>query len=180
MKQSRDDSYACTIFVAAIFLFFSINFANASQSINTSAKIWKYDSLCDLPKPINHPSEIIFHKGNFSGKGCQDVEKIALHPTAVCVTITNQSDSNIKVPVDDLKKITLKKGKSKPATAIAWFAPMANPLGSGGMHIFLMEITSKMELVIEPGKKADMIFLFQSAAPGDKVQIGDMSIVTIQ
>ena len=180
MKQFRDNRSAGIIFMATIFLFFSTNFASANQSLNTSAKIWKYDSLCDLPKPINHPSEIVFHKGNFSGRGCQEVEKIALQPAAVCVTVSNQGGSNLKVPIDDLKKITLKKGKSKPIASIAWFAPMANPLGSGRMYMFLTELTSKMELVIEPGKKADLLFLFQNAAPGDKVQLGDLPAVTIQ
>jgi hypothetical protein len=133
-----------------------------------------------LPKPINHPGKIIFHKRNFSVKGCQDVEKIAPIPSAVCVTITNQGKSNIKVPVDDLKKIILKKTKSQPAAAVAWFAPLRNPLGSGYMYMFMIEMRSKMEIVIEPGEKADLIFLFQSAAPGDKVQIGDIPPVSIQ
>jgi hypothetical protein len=165
---------------AVFFLICLMSDAIANQNITTSAKIWKYDNLCDLPKPINQPGEIIFLKGNYSGRGCQDVEKLVPHPAAVCVTVTNQGGTKINFLIDDLQKVTLRKEKTKPAASIAWFAPMANPLGAGRSFMFLLEMTSKMELVIEPGRKADLIFLFHSAAAGDKVQIGNVGPITIQ
>lgn len=160
-----------------------VSFAGTSlkkERFSVKVTIWKYNKLCDLPSPSDLPSSLIYSKGSFESKGCQDIEKTYGHPQVVCVTFFNSGTSDLKIPIEGLDSVVTKTKNGKSLSAIAFQTFMSSPFGSGYTFMWTTKMTGTLTLVIKPKKKADLVFIFQDASPGDDVYIGQELEVRIQ
>ena len=141
------------------------------------ALLWEYDSLCEFKDSKNIPESKRYLKGSYSSEGCQELKKRYAKPSAVVVTVLNTDKKPLELTLPKLSNITLhtKNGLILPAIA---YRDVSN-FGMGLTYLFMTTMTNSLKMEVKPGKTLDLIFLFSSASPGDKVTIEGYQPLTI-
>jgi hypothetical protein len=180
-------------FCVTFFVFFVILAINMLSVLNSSANeqptqtlvelsgkalLWDYGSLCDFKDSKNIPEEITYMKGNFSNTGCQGFEVKQGKPAAVIISLQNDTSTPHEITIPILSKVSIKEKNGTIRYAIAFRSTSSVP-GLGLMHSFLTTMTNSLKYKINPGKKLDIIFLFDSAKKGDAITLGDYSPLKI-
>jgi hypothetical protein len=161
-----------------------ISMANEQQPSQTLVKLsgkavlWDYGSLCEFKDSKNIPEEITYMKGKFSSIGCQGFEAKQEKPTAVMISLQNDTSTPDEITIPILSKISIKEKNGTIHYAIAIRSTSSIP-GIGLTHSFLTTMTNSLKYKINPGKKLDIIFLFDSAKKGDAITLGDYSPLKI-
>jgi hypothetical protein len=146
--------------------------------LSGKALLWDYGSLCEFKDSKNIPEVITFTKGDFSNTGCQGLETKQGKPTAVMISLQNDTSTPDEITIPILSKISIKEKNGPIHYAIAFRSTNSVP-GIGLMHSFLTTMTNSLIYKINPGKKLDLIFLFESAKKGDEITVGDYSPLKI-
>ena len=142
------------------------------------ASLWEYDSLCEFKDSKNIPESKTYLKGSYSSEGCQGLEKRYGKPTAVIISVLNINTKPLAVTLPKLSNITLHTNNGIVLPAIAYRD--ASNFGMGLTYTFMTTMTNSIKMEIKPGKALDLIFLFSSASPGDKLILGEYSPLTIE
>ncbi|MFH1097480.1 MAG: hypothetical protein V1749_08285 [Candidatus Desantisbacteria bacterium] len=146
------------------------------------AQLYPYTSLCEFPDSKNWPRTIMWEGAvSITLKGCSDLEKTLVHPSAILITIVNLGDFDIEIPIEGFNSVILTKKDSKKIPAIAWRYRERNSFGYGlGYSIgFVTKCSGKIVVIIKPRESCDLIFLFPSAETGELISIAGLAPVKI-
>ncbi len=167
-------------FFCGTFVFVSTVHSAETGQFVVKAQMWRYASLCKFPDSTNRPSALRYEAGtSITVRGCSDLEKELGHPSAIRITLVNLGDSKVEVPIEGLNSVLLitKAGKNIPALALRHW--QRNPIGSGYSAGHATEVSGKIVVIVEPQESCDLIFLFPSANPGDRIKIAGLEAVRI-
>ena len=142
---------------------------SAQADLPGKAFIWEYESLCNFKDSKNISDSKTYSQGSFSSEGCQDLEKRYGNPPAVAISLSNKSKEPLVITLPKLTDITLHTKNGKVLPAIAYRD--ASNFGMGLTYLFMTTMTNSIQLKVNPQKTVDLIFLFSSAKPGDKIII---------
>jgi len=169
-------------FGVIFFLFLSVSMLSALDSLANElpgkALLWDYNSLCEFKDSKNNPEEITYMKGEYTNTGCQELESKYGKPAAVIISLKNDKTTPLEIEIPTLSKVSIIKKNGTIHHAIALRKIDSVP-GIGLIYGFLTTMTNSLKYQVSSGKKLDIIFIFDSAAKGDTIKIGDYSPLTI-
>ncbi|MCI0485369.1 MAG: hypothetical protein L0229_02100 [Blastocatellia bacterium] len=151
------------------------------------ARLLEYKSLCSLKDAGTFPglwkpkgTEINLDSLDMK-RGCKNLEKKLGHPKAVIISVMNQGNSDMEVPIESLSKVSVSTRDGNPMVAVAWrsytldissYAPVY--LKPGNLPVFTTEIRGGgLIAILKSGDKVDLLFLFPLAGVGDIVRVGE-------
>src|SRR5262245_6497329 len=89
----------------------------ATEKLTTTAKLWPYESLCNLKNPPNLPDKVDIAQypssSAFMSKGCNELQKKYGHPSAVLLSVKNSSSQTAQISVDGFANIVTKTKSGK-------------------------------------------------------------------
>jgi len=167
---------SCIILFA---LFLTIVTHAQSESV-VKCNIWKPASACDLPKSLNVPTQWSCRNCFWTYKECEKINKKSW--TGVWLTFNKETDSTFyfKSHYKNISLTNKKTNKIIHPKAIAWYPIcMSNP--NCDLEFMPKSLRTKEFIVnFKPKTNVDLILIFDSAEPGDKLIIDNFIEAEIQ
>ncbi|MDA2914027.1 hypothetical protein MYX77_08740 [Acidobacteriia bacterium AH_259_A11_L15] len=151
----------------------------AAEAFTATARLWPFQTLCEFPDPPNWPSAwegTGAHVSYTTFQSCEKLQETLGDSVAVLVTLANNADSDLRVPIEGLNAVALstRDGKKLPALA-CHLGGIGKPFYKQ-VNDFATKMVGTFVVIVPAGKEADLIFLFVQADPGDSVSVGNLSV----
>jgi hypothetical protein len=171
---------------AAMMLLFASFFpplAAGQEGPQIRAKMWAYGSLCSFTDPPHSSGFTVKYttdKVTMEVTDCKTLEKKHSHPSAVCVSLSNNGQTPIEVPIEkDLAGVVLSTREGKTTPALAKRAMVEGPMGGTKME-FVTRGDASYQIKLEGGQEVNIVYLFSEAKAGDAIKIGTLKPAKIE